>query len=122
MREPQFGAHLVTPRWGFDHHGIYAGGGRVIQYTGFKGWLRIGPVEEVSLQEFTRGRGYRISAHRSGYHAEEVVARARSRLGENLYRLLSNNCEHFAEWCVSGVSRSLQVERWLAVSFEALRA
>jgi len=40
-----------------------------------------------------------------------VVARARSRLGENRYRLTTNNCEHFCEWCLSGESRSEQVER-----------
>ena len=39
--------------------------------------------------------------------------RARSRLGENHYRLLSNNCEHFVEWCLYDVHRSFQVERAL---------
>jgi hypothetical protein len=42
-----------------------------------------------------------------------VMRRARSRLGENRYGLLRNNCEHFCEWCVQGVPRSLQVERAL---------
>jgi Lecithin retinol acyltransferase len=32
------------------------------------------------------------------------------RLGESDYRLLTNNCEHFCNWCLSGVSRSAQVE------------
>jgi len=27
---------------------------------------------------------------------------------------LSNNCEHFSEWCVHGCHRSLQAERFLA--------
>jgi Lecithin retinol acyltransferase len=30
-------------------------------------------------------------------HTTEVMRRARSRLGEDRYRLLSNNCEHFCE-------------------------
>ena len=113
------GAHLVSPRRTFDHHGIYAGEGRVIQYTGFKGWLRVRPVEEVSLAEFSRGHGFTIQPG-GRFSPEETLARARSRLGENLYRLLSNNCEHFARWCVSGASRSFQVERWLGISIEAL--
>jgi hypothetical protein len=29
------------------------------------------------------------------------------------YRFLSNNCEHFAEWCMTGIGRSSQVERLL---------
>lgn len=44
------------------------------------------------------------------FDAHEVVARARSRLGENRYPVLSNNCEHVCEWCLHGNSRSLQVE------------
>jgi hypothetical protein len=44
----------------------------------------------------------------------EIVRRARSRLGENRYRFLSNNCEHFSEWCVNGEHRSPQVECLLA--------
>lgn len=47
------------------------------------------------------------------YTPEETVARARSRLGEKAYSLLSNNCEHFAFWCKTGVSKSHQVEQVL---------
>jgi hypothetical protein len=104
----EMGAHLVTPRWGYLHHGIYVGEGRVIHYAGFKGLLRRGPVEEITLQEFAGGRGFTVKAV-----APRAVERARSRLGEDRYRFLSNNCEHFAEWCITGRSRSSQVERFL---------
>jgi len=40
----------------------------------------------------------------------EAVRRARSRLGENRYHIIRNNCEHFCEWCLNGVSRSRQLE------------
>lgn len=40
----------------------------------------------------------------------EVVRRARSRLGEDRYHVLKNNCEHFCEWCVRGQNRSYQVD------------
>jgi Lecithin retinol acyltransferase len=43
-----------------------------------------------------------------------VVHRARSRVGEDGYRLLTNNCEHFCEWCLSGQHRSYQVDALLA--------
>jgi hypothetical protein len=43
----------------------------------------------------------------------EAVARARSRLGENHYHLLTNNCEHFCTWCLLGQARSEQVETCL---------
>lgn len=38
------------------------------------------------------------------------MQRARSRLGECHYDLLSNNCEHFCAWCELGEPRSPQVE------------
>jgi hypothetical protein len=40
------GAHLVSPRRGYTHHGIYVGGGRVVQYGGLVQGLRRGSVEE----------------------------------------------------------------------------
>lgn len=45
------------------------------------------------------------------YSPEETVSRALSRLGEDKYNLVLNNCEHFAIWCKTGVSESLQVDR-----------
>ncbi|MCQ2417040.1 MAG: lecithin retinol acyltransferase family protein [Oscillospiraceae bacterium] len=51
-----------------------------------------------------------------GYHLytpEETVARARSRIGETDYNLLTNNCEHFAIWCKTGVNESIQVSSML---------
>ena len=43
------------------------------------------------------------------YSPEETIRRAYSRLGEDEYSLLFNNCEHFAVWCKTGVSLSYQV-------------
>ena len=47
------------------------------------------------------------------YSPEETVARAESRLGEKNYNIATNNCEHFAIWCKTGVSESTQVENFL---------
>jgi hypothetical protein len=110
---PPLAAHLVTPRRGYTHHGIYVGGGRVVHYAGLsRGW-RSGAVEEITMAEFACDRGIAVRpCANPQFDAREVVARARSRLGENRYRVLSNNCEHFCEWCLRGKSLSRQVERW----------
>jgi hypothetical protein len=76
--------------------------------------LRRGPVEVVSLEYFAHGRGIRVQHDRPRFDRREVVARARSRLRERSYRILTNNCEHFCEWCVHGRNRSLQIEEWRA--------
>ncbi|ODV41079.1 NC domain protein [Cupriavidus sp. UYMMa02A] len=116
------GAHLVTGRHGYAHHGIYAGHGRVIHYAGFARALQVGPVEETSLEAFAGGRAVSIRLEPCArFVGQEAVARARSRLGENRYRLLSNNCEHFCTWCLSGESRSEQVETCLRRPHAALQ-
>jgi Lecithin retinol acyltransferase len=110
-QEPALGAHLTTSRRGYSHHGVYVGRGRVVHYSGLSGFWQCGPVEEVSLSRFANGQAVRVVDHlEPHYSPEEIVGRARSRLGESDYRLLSNNCEHFCNWCLSGVSRSDQVE------------
>lgn len=123
-REPPLGAHLTATRRGYSHHGVYIGSGRVVHYAGLSGGLwQCGPVEEVSLYRFASRREVRIVAHpHSPYSPEEIVRRARSRLGENDYRLLSNNCEHFCNWCLSGVSHSAQLERPLQLPFRVIAA
>jgi hypothetical protein len=114
----------VTPRCGYLHHGIYVGCGRVVHYSGWAYGLRRGPVEETSLASFTDGRAVCIKAATAPSHFDrcEVVRRARSRVGENSYRLFSNNCEHFCEWCVYGEHRSYQVEALLRQPALLLRA
>ncbi len=112
---PPLGAHLVTPRRGYTHHGIYVGDGRVVQYGGLSRGLRRGPVEEVSQFQFAQRRPVWIRVERSGgLDPEEVVRRARLRLGEARYHLLMNNCEHFCEWCSRGEHRSHQVDELIA--------
>ena len=110
-REPAIGAHIVTPRSVYTHHGIYVGDGRVVQYSGLSRGLRPGPVEEISLSQFAQGREIWVrSDGSSAFDRDEVIRRARLRLGENRYHPLKNNCEHFCEWCLRGEPRSYQVE------------
>jgi Lecithin retinol acyltransferase len=112
--EPQPGSHVISPRRGYVHHGIYIGDGKVVHYAGLaRGRVR-GCIEEVSLAEFAYGRSvWTRSSDLPAFVPRDVIRRARSRVGENRYRILRNNCEHFCEWCLRGESRSYQVERFL---------
>jgi hypothetical protein len=117
------GAHIVTQRRSYIHHGIYVGAGKVVHYAGLAQGLRRGPVEEISLARFAAGHGVTVvSDVAPKFEGPEVVRRARSRIGEDHYRLLTNNCEHFCEWCVHGEHRSYQVEARLALPLRALQA
>ena len=118
-REVDFplGAHIVTPRRWYTHHGIYVGAGQVVHYQGLSSSLRRGPVAKVSLAEFAHGHPVRVHGEAGvAYSGIEVAARACSRLGEDAYDVLRNNCEHFCSWCLVGAARSPQVERLLSSS------
>lgn len=115
QQEPPLGAHLVTPRFAYEHHGVYVGRGMVVHYSAFAKHWHCGPVEEISLERFAHGRRVWIRPARADqFPSAEIVRRARARLGENHYGFFSNNCEHLSEWCVNGEHRSLQVEDFLA--------
>ena len=116
------GTHLVSPRRGYQHHGLYAGHGRVIHYAGFNRLFRRGPVEEVSIDRFARGQAVRAWPHATpAFAGQAAVQRARSRLGEDRYRFWSNNCEHLVHWALHGTPRSSQVERLVGGWRQALR-
>jgi Lecithin retinol acyltransferase len=65
---------------------------------------------------FSRGRPIWVRIGEFGWKSRpEIARRARSRLGENRYHILTNNCEHFCEWCVRGEHRSYQVDALLGL-------
>jgi hypothetical protein len=112
---PRRGAHLVTPWLGFAHHGLYIGEGKVVHYGALLYDIVRKPVEAVTLEQFAGGRPIFIVEHGEAcLDTEEVIRRALSRLGEKRYRLFTNNCEHFVEWCLHDVARSFQAETALA--------
>jgi hypothetical protein len=111
------GSHLVTPRKGYSHHGIYVGAGKVVHYSGLADGMNTGPVEVVTLAAFSAGKGYSVKEHKNPkYSGREIATRARSRIGENLYCVFSNNCEHFCEWCINNDHDSKQVTNGTAIA------
>lgn len=106
----RLGAYLVSPRTGYTHHGIYVGRNKVIHYSGLADGLQAGPVEITTLDSFDAGMGVSVVSYsQSTFTGQEIVRRAKSRLGENCYDLQMNNCEHFCTWAVTGSAASDQV-------------
>jgi Lecithin retinol acyltransferase len=119
---PPWGAHVVSRRRGYLHHGIYVGNGNVVHYGGLARGLRRGPIEETSFARFAHGQLVWIRCGNSArFDSQEVVRRALSRVGEDRYRVLTNNCEHFCEWCLRGAPHSYQIERWFSWLWRGLR-
>jgi hypothetical protein len=99
MKAPALGALLVSPRRLYTHHRIYDGSGNEVHYAGLADTLKTGPVEEAELSTFEGGHSRSAKIHpQPRFSPPEVVARAKSRIGEKLFGVLSCNCEHFAHW------------------------
>jgi hypothetical protein len=58
-------------------------------------------IEVVSEAVFCDGRPIAVLQSPATFAADEIVARALSRVGEKGYALFDNNCEHFVNWCRS---------------------
>ena len=97
--------HLRVPRQHglFLHHGIDLGDGSVAHYLEGREILR------SPLAEFSRGQDVSVVNHDQASSAGVTLRRAMSRIGEQNYNLLFNNCEHFANWCKTGRHHSAQV-------------
>lgn len=108
------GIHLKVKRAGYTHHGVYVGNGNVVHYSGFAEIFKKGKIELTSIDDFMGDAEdlYRVQYPENCaiYSDDEICERALSRLSENNYNLVTNNCEHFATWCITGIERSEQVE------------
>jgi len=97
----------------FRHYGVYVGNGKVIHFAALSGQeisFANAIIHETTLDRFLNGRALRIDGGiETEFPPDAIIARARSRLGDGNYCLLTNNCEHFARWVVTGDSVSHQV-------------
>ncbi len=113
MNNFQYGEHLYVARPLYQHHGIYVGGNSVIHY------LR-GGIVLTELQEFSNGDPIHKISHPDADYAK-AVDRAYSRLFENRYDLIFNNCESFVNWCFTGHNISHQVIHWAKTMLDFFR-
>lgn len=121
MRNPIFnlGDHLKVSRGFYDHEGIYSGANRVIHFASpYSGAPKhLASIRETSLAEFALGGTITIETDTPTRAApQEIVTRARSKLGRKGYDLFNSNCEHFASWCRTGRANSPQIEAALGIA------
>ena len=109
MSSLNYGDHLISPRIGYEHHGIYAGDDWVIHYQGPFSGHDACQVVMSTLGAFCQEKDFIIRTHPQRLSPDHSVNRAHSRLGERSYNLLFNNCEHFVMWCIKDLHHSPQV-------------
>ncbi len=100
----------------YEHHGIDCGEDGIVHY--YKGG-EVPTVTNTPKDLFARGGRIFVKPRSLAFLPHIVVQRAKSRLGEQRYDLLTNNCEHFANWCTTGRSDceqlagfGLQIDRY----------
>ena len=118
---------ILTEPIVYEHHGIYIGDGKVIHFANM--------IVECSLVKFAHGLVVRrakpdysyagnLSMFRSEvkqrYTPDQIVQRAKAKLGTGLYNLSSYNDEHFASWCVCGAYTSSMVQKYQLDRFQKL--
>jgi predicted nicotinamide N-methyase len=118
MKEPYIGAHIRVQIQSIYHHGIYIGNNEVIQFGLLSDMLK--PKEEVkvlvsSIEEFLQGgflevRVFDRKERKIKNDDLKIVEIAKSKLGEDGYDIVHNNCEHFANFCIFNKKESKQID------------
>ena len=118
------GDHLCFDGVFYWHHAIVEttdksnGEVNVIEYSNFAKQLSQGnssPPKNPGLAVVVRRKfkleneSVYVIKHDRWYDPETVVSSPKSKLGERKYHPVTNNCEHFALWCKTGISSSEQV-------------
>ena len=95
---------------GPEHYGIFDGDRGVYHFQGSS--PSEASIRWTTLSEFANGGKVRVcSFYDKKYSGSEIVNRAASKIGTDFggYNLVTNNCEHFATWCATGVRQSMQI-------------
>lgn len=92
----------------YFHYGVYVGADKVVHFCSVGNnelESATADIVETSLLRFSKGDPLSIDTSETPiFERDEIVRRARSVIGtmQGSYNLLSNNCEHFANWCRCG--------------------
>lgn len=104
------------------HYGIFVSEDEVIQFghpqqdrnaenPGRDIRIFAGNAKDFAAGNMVETAHFSIMERLKRYTASKTVRLARSRIGENGYDILHNNCEHFANMCVFGRKICLQTDR-----------
>ena len=110
------------------HYGIYISEEEVIQF-GYSPLIREKDKDNIvvistSIDTFSQSNFVEVGECSSKekkkiFHPEEIISRAKARLGEGGYNILHNNCEHFVYECAFGEKYCSQEEevrnKWRAL-------
>ena len=105
------GDHIYVKRLLYSHHGIYAGDGNVVHYTGEEKEKKDPLIRETDIHDFLKGGKLKKRNYRKRLPPSVTLSLAKKYLSNKSYSLTLNNCEHFATYCATGKKKSKQVRK-----------
>jgi len=108
-KDLNLGDHIYVRRRVYSHHGIYAGDGTVIHYTGEEKEKKDPLIRETDIEAFLKGGKLRRRDYKKRLPPSETLSLAKKHLSDNSYSLVFNNCEHFVTYCATGKRKSRQL-------------
>jgi len=108
-KDLNLGDHIYVRRLVYSHHGIYAGEGNVIHYTGEEKEKKDPLIRETNIEVFLKDGKLRRRDYKKRLPPSETLSLAIKHLSDNRYSLAFNNCEHFATYCATGKRKSRQL-------------
>jgi hypothetical protein len=104
------------------HHGIYIGNNNVIHFSGgsddsknlndYENDMKTAKIVIATFDEFmnTKQHCFKVNGYITKYARKKILNRAFSKLDTNFddYCPVTNNCEHFVNWCYTGEKTSTQ--------------
>ena len=127
VRKPSYGDQIRVNRGLYYHHGIYEDDNHVYQYAS-RDNNELDPskalIISTTLDEFLKGgvvevRDYNSEELKKVRSKSDIVKCAKDHLNTGIgeYDLISNNCEHFSNYCAFGEKVSNQVNDILNMLF-----
>jgi len=110
-KDLNLGDHIYVRRLVYSHHGIYAGDGNAIHYTGEEKEKKDPLIRETDIEDFLKGGKLKRRNYKKRLLPFETLSLARKHLSNNSYSLTLNNCEHFATYCATGKRKSKQLRK-----------
>ena len=120
FNEPKSGDMIRVCLGDFYHYGIYVSDDEIIQFgpppTSLVRKDEDIEVEVTDIQSFLCGKFLETGEverkeRKNLKQPSEIIACAKSRIGDKGYNILYNNCEHFVYECVLGIKYCSQTEK-----------
>lgn len=103
-----------------SHHAVFIGNSNIVHFNGGHNTNNLMEASVVceSLENFVKSAEKRNSPvfchiHSNASNSDVIKKRCQEMIGKKNYNILSNNCEHLANYCITGNRKCYQIEKFV---------